>query len=177
MNSPVTFPIAQSGLRLWWVALLVIIADQFTKYLVVSNMAMHEVITLLPVLDLFRTFNLGAAWSMFDDAGGAQRWVFSGLAIVVSALLVFWLRKLAVATHAVLTMGIALILGGAIGNVIDRLRLGHVVDFIRVHWHESAFPTFNLADSAISVGAALVLLDAFMESRRERAAARAGHGS
>ena len=90
------------------------------------------------------------------------------LAVVVSIALVFWLRKLALTTHALLAFGLALILGGAIGNVIDRFEHGYVVDFVHVHWGAAYFPAFNVADSAISIGAVLVILDAILEGRRNK---------
>ena len=111
---------------------------------------------MLPVLNIIHTYNPGAAWSFLADAGGWQRWVFSALAIGVSVVLVVWLRRLALATQSLLACGLALILGGAIGNVIDRLRLGHVVDFVQVHWGQAYFPGVQrrrLRPSAI--GAAL----------------------
>jgi signal peptidase II len=168
--NPKPLLLSESGVRWLWISLLIIVLDQLTKFWVVSTMDMHESINVLPVFDIYRTYNPGAAWSMFADAGGAQRWVFSGLAIVVSIALVYWLRKLALSTHTLLITGLTLILGGAIGNVIDRLRLGHVVDFLLVYWNESKFPAFNVADSAITVGAALVILDSILEGRRERQA-------
>lgn len=157
-----------------WISVAVIVLDQLTKLWVVSSMHMGETINVLPVFDIHRTFNTGAAWSMFADAGGAQRWVFSALAVGVSIALVIWLRRLALASHTLLITGLTLILGGAIGNVLDRLRLGHVTDFLLVYWNESMFPAFNVADSAISIGACLVILDALREGRRERLQARAG---
>jgi signal peptidase II len=114
---------------------------------------------------------------MFADWGGSQRWLLSGLAIVISIAIVYWLRRLSMANQRLLIGGLVLILSGAIGNVIDRLRLGHVIDFIDVHWGTSHFPAFNVADAAISVGAVLVILDSLFEHRREKqAAARAAAG-
>jgi signal peptidase II len=165
--------VTESGIRFLWISLAVIVLDQVTKLWVVSTMAMYESINVLPVFDIYRTFNPGAAWSMFADAGGAQRWVFSGLAIVVSIGIVYWLRILKSASQLLLVIGLSLILGGAIGNVIDRLYLGHVIDFLLVYWGDSKFPAFNIADSAITIGAGLVILDSIRESRRERQAARA----
>jgi lipoprotein signal peptidase len=110
---------------------------------------------------------------MLAGESGWQRWFFSALAVGVSIALLYWLRKLALATHALLCGGLALILGGAIGNVIDRFEHGYVVDFVQVHWGAAYFPAFNVADSAISIGAALVVLDALREGGRERRAARA----
>jgi signal peptidase II len=168
----------ESGWRWMWIPALVVLVDQVTKLWVVAAIPFRELIYVLPVLDLTYTVNYGAAWSMFDDLGGVQRWVLSALAIVVSIALVVWLRRLSLATHALLIGGLSLILGGAIGNVIDRLRLGHVVDFVHVHWNQASFPAFNVADAAISIGAVCVILDALLESRRaKRAAAVGGAGA
>jgi signal peptidase II len=164
----------ESGYRWLWIAALVVVVDQLTKYWVVATIPFRELIYVLPVLDLTYTVNYGAAWSMFADMGGVQRWILSGLAIVVSIALVIWLRRLRLATHALLIGGLTLILGGAIGNVIDRLRLGHVIDFVHAHWNEASFPAFNVADAAISIGAVCVILDALFESRRARRAAAVG---
>lgn len=163
-----------SGLKWLWVTALVIVVDQITKLWIVAAVPYRELIYVLPVLDITYTVNPGAAWSMFADWDGAQRWMLSGLAIVVSVALVIWLRKLRLATHALLIGGLTLILGGALGNVVDRLRLGHVIDFVHVHWNEASFPAFNVADMAITVGAACVILDAVFEGRRARRAAAAG---
>jgi signal peptidase II len=102
---------------------------------------------------------------MFNDSGGWQRWAFSALAIGVSVTLVLWLRRLDERAR-LLAVSLSMVLAGALGNVIDRLRLGYVIDFIQVHWHEHYFPAFNLADSAITVGAAGLLLDALLSGRR-----------
>jgi signal peptidase II len=173
MNEAKTLPLGESGIRWLWISVAIIVFDQLTKLWVVSTLGMYESVNVLPVFDIYRTFNTGAAWSMFADAGGAQRWAFSGLAIAVSMALVYWLRRIALASHALLITGLTLILGGALGNVIDRLRLGHVVDFLLVYWNDSKFPAFNVADSSITIGAALVILDSILEGRRERLAARA----
>jgi signal peptidase II len=173
MSTGKTLPIGDSGIRWLWISLLIIVLDQLTKFWVVSTMGLHESINVLPVFDIYRTFNEGAAWSMFANAGGAQRWVFSALAVAVSIALVYWLRRLAWSAHAMLVTGLTLILGGALGNVFDRLRLGHVIDFLLVYWNDAKFPAFNIADSAITIGAALVILDSIREGRRERVAAQA----
>ena len=181
MSAP-AFSWRESGLRWWWVTVAAIVLDQLTKWWIVSNLRLSSMevrgdeIVVLPVLNIIHTTNYGAAWSMFAIPGGAQRWVFSALAVVVSVVLAFWLRRLSLATQKLLITGLALILGGAIGNVLDRLRLGHVVDFIQVHWGAAYFPTFNVADSAISVGAVFVVLDALREAQRERRA-KAGTGN
>jgi signal peptidase II len=115
-----------SGLRWWWMAFAVIVLDQVTKAWIVSAIPYKGGVYVLPVLNIIHTTNPGAAWSFAADAGGSQRWIFSALAIAVSIVLIYWLRRLALATHALLIAGLTLILGGAIGNVIDRLRLGEV---------------------------------------------------
>jgi signal peptidase II len=169
MSAP-TFPWRESGLKWAWISIAAVVLDQLTKLWIVDSIPPGGSIHVLPVLNIIHTYNPGAAWSMFANAGGAQRWVFSLLAVVVSAVLVYWLRRLALSTQRLLIGGLTLILGGAIGNVLDRLRLGHVVDFVQVHWNDSYFPAFNVADSAISIGAAFVVLDAIRESQRERRA-------
>ena len=167
MSAP-TIPWRDSGLKWWWIAAAAIVLDQLTKLWIVDSIPNGGSVTVLPVLNIIHTYNPGAAWSMFANAGGAQRWIFSGLAVVVSVVLVYWLRRLQLSAQALLVGGLTLILGGAIGNVIDRLRLGHVVDFVQVHWGNSYFPAFNVADSAISIGAVFVVLDALRETQRER---------
>jgi len=175
MKPESTPPIMQSGIRWLWIAVLVIVADQLSKIWIQENITLRvEVIDVLPVLNIHHTFNTGAAWSFCANCGGAQRWVFSALGIVVSSVLVVWLRRLPLATHRVLSAGLTLIIGGAIGNVIDRLYLGHVIDFIQAHWGSWAFPSFNVADAAITVGAGLVILDSLREMQRERRERRAG---
>jgi signal peptidase II len=155
----------------WWlpVAVGVILLDQFTKHLVVTRLEYLEVIELLPVLNFTHVYNPGAAFSFLADASGWQRWLFAGLALAVGAVIVVWLKRLKARSQWMLSCALSLILGGAIGNVIDRIRLGHVVDFVHAHWGDADFPAFNVADAAITVGAALLLLDAFLETRRAKA--------
>ena len=157
-----------SGWRWLPLTVAVIVIDQITKLLVVQNFSYGERLNLLPVLDLTLAYNRGAAWSFLDSASGWQRWMFSGLAVVVAAVLVVWLRRLKARSQGLLACALSLILAGALGNVIDRVRLGHVIDFILAYWNEHAFPVFNVADSAITIGAALLLLDAFLETRRPK---------
>ncbi|HEV7608035.1 MAG TPA: signal peptidase II [Steroidobacteraceae bacterium] len=163
-------PMSASGLRWLWISLLVIVADQLSKLWIERNMLLGDTFAVLPVLDIVRAHNSGAAFSFLADAGGWQRWAFSILAVVVSIALVVWLRRTVLATHALLTVGVALILGGAIGNVIDRIEHGYVVDFVHAHWGTAYFAAFNVADSAISIGAVLVILDALLEGRRKKGA-------
>lgn len=153
--------------QLRWLALsgAIIVADQWSKQLIERSLQLAESRYYLPVFNLVRAHNRGAAFSMFDAASGWQRWVFSALAVAVSATLITWLARLE-RRAALMAAALASILGGALGNVIDRLRLGYVVDFLQVHWQQHYFPAFNIADSAITVGAGLLLLDAFFGSRR-----------
>jgi signal peptidase II len=163
----------ESGWRWLWIAALIIVLDQATKLWIVAAVPFGAFIHVLPVLDITHTVNYGAAWSAFADMGGIQRWILSALAVGVSIAIFIWLRRLAFASHTLLIGGLTLILGGAIGNVIDRLRLGHVIDFVHAHWGSASFPAFNVADMAISVGAGLVILDSVLEHRREKRAALA----
>jgi signal peptidase II len=177
MNDASNIPIAKSGIRWLWIALLIIVADQLTKVWIQRSLELYETIEVLPVLNIYHTFNRGAAWSFLATADGWQRWMFSLLAIGVSVALIVWLRRLATASQPLLVAGLVLIVGGALGNLIDRLYLGHVVDFISVHWGDAYFPAFNVADSAISVGAALVIFESLREAVQERRAKAAGTDS
>jgi signal peptidase II len=144
----------------------VVALDQLTKFLIERHLAVFESVSVLPVLEITRLHNTGAAFSFLADEAGWQRWLFTALAIIVSIVLVLWLRRID-ARARVLATAVALILGGAIGNVIDRVRLGHVIDFIYAHWDRHYFPAFNVADSAICVGAGLLLLDTWLSGRRD----------
>ncbi|HET9034241.1 MAG TPA: signal peptidase II [Dokdonella sp.] len=142
-----------------WLTLSVaiIVADQITKLLVLDHFQLHETLPLIDGwLNLTLAFNEGAAFSFLSDAGGWQRWFFTVLAIVVTIVLIVWLKRTERGDWRT-ALPLALVVGGAIGNVIDRMRLGHVVDFIDVHYGSWAWPAFNVADSAISVGAVLLL--------------------
>lgn len=159
-----------AALRSGWLwlplAVVVIAVDQLSKAWIVNHVPYGGIRTLLPVLDITLRYNRGAAWSMLDSASGWQRWLFSGLAVMVGVGLVYWLRKLDGRTQKLLSLSLALILAGALGNLIDRLLAGQVVDFILAHWNDAQFPAFNVADSAITIGAGLMLLDAFTDGRR-----------
>ena len=159
-----------SGASNWlWLGVAVMVLDQWTKWLVVERFDEFDRIVLLPVLELMRLHNTGAAFSFLSDAGGWQRWLFIGLAVAVSVGILLWLRRLPAKGQGLLAAGLSLILGGALGNVIDRVLHGHVIDFIRVHYEEHYFPSFNVADSAITIGAALIVLDNLLELDRARA--------
>jgi signal peptidase II len=170
LNSPaaVQWSNALGGWIWLQVAALLIILDQLSKAWIVRHFAYGESLALLPVLNVNLRYNTGAAFSFLADATGWQRWFFAGLAIVVGLGILVWLRQLNARTQWLLALGLSFILAGAVGNLIDRLRLGHVIDFIEAHWKDASFPAFNLADSAITVGAALIILDAWFEGRRRR---------
>ena len=147
-----------------WLSAAVIALDQLSKAAIEAGLRLFDSIVVLPVLEITRLHNTGAAFSFLASAAGWQRWLFTALAIIVSTALVLWLKRIDRRATA-LASAVALILGGALGNLIDRLRLGYVIDFIHVHWGDHYFPAFNVADSAITVGAALLLLDAWLEAR------------
>jgi signal peptidase II len=148
----------------------IVVADQLTKSWITRHYGEFEFTTLLPVLEITRMHNVGAAFSFLAGASGWQRWLFVVLALGVSGGIIVWLCRMPRAP-TLLSVGLALVLGGAMGNVIDRLRLGYVVDFIHFHWDRAYFPAFNVADSAITVGAAFLLLEALLEPKRSAAKA------
>ena len=145
-----------------WLTILVVVLDQVTKFIIIQNFQEFDSTTIWPVLDVVRLHNEGAAFSMLANASGWQRWMFTGLGIGVSAFLLVWLLRLPARGHHRLAAALSLIMGGAVGNVIDRIRLGHVIDFIHVHYQDWYFPAFNVADSAITVGAGLLILDSLL---------------
>src|SRR5580698_10253732 len=146
---------------------LVVLADQVSKAYITRHFLEFEFTRILAVLDITCMHNVGSAFSFLASASGWQRWLFIGLAAVVSIGIIVWLLRLKSGAHGLLACGLALVLGGALGNLIDRIRLGHVIDFIHFHWNGAYFPAFNVADSAITVGAACLLLDALFEGRQK----------
>lgn len=144
-----------------WLGLsaLIILLDQISKLWISSHFAYGETISVLSVFNLVLVHNSGAAFSFLSDAGGMQRWLFSAIAIIASGWIVWLLRR---HSHQKLfCFALALILGGALGNLIDRIAYGYVVDFLDFYWDTYHFPAFNLADSAITCGAALMLWESF----------------
>lgn len=152
--------------RAGWLALAlaVALADQASKWLAQTSLQFQQPVPLTPFLNMMLTYNLGAAFSFLSDAGGWQRWFFAVLAAVVSIVLVVWLFRLR-RGEALLGAGLALILGGALGNLWDRVAIGAVVDFIDLHWQGSHWPAFNLADSAIMLGAVLFAVHTLRDGR------------
>ena len=143
-----------------WLALsaLVIALDQLTKHIAIALLEPYTPHAVIPgILNWTLAFNEGAAFSFLHDAGGWQHWLFTALAIIVSCVLVAWLRRTARGEWRT-ALPLALVIGGALGNLIDRLRFGHVTDFIEVYYRQWSWPAFNVADSAICVGAVLLIL-------------------
>jgi signal peptidase II len=147
-------------LKYLWLSLAIIIADQISKTVMVNWLGLYERVAVLPFFNLTLAHNTGAAFSFLAGAGGWQRWFFVALAVVISLVLVIWLKRLA-QTAKLEAISLALIIGGAIGNVIDRLVYGFVIDFLDVYVGTYHWPAFNIADSAICVGAVLLIIDSF----------------
>jgi len=152
---------------------VVLLLDQGSKLLADARLVFHEPVGVLPFFNLRLAYNTGAAFSFLGNAGGWQRWFFAGISVLVISVLVVWMRRLKPEQWQ-LSAAFALIIGGALGNLIDRLVYGHVIDFIDVYYKTWHWPTFNIADSAITVGAGLLLLDAWVTHRREKQAAGTG---
>ena len=162
--------------QLKWLVLSVLVVwlDQYSKILVVENFNLYDRVELLPIFNLTRAHNYGAAFSFLADAGGWQRYFFTAVALIASFVFTLWLMQTKPGQKT-LPIALALVLGGAIGNVYDRVSLGYVVDFLDFHWGMRHFPAFNVADMAITIGAGFMLLDMFLEYRQEsKASAEAG---
>lgn len=152
-------------------ALLVLLLDQASKAWVVAQYQLHDSVALTSWFNLVRAHNTGAAFSFLAGAGGWQRWFFTVLGLGASAVIVWMLRRHPEQT--LFCLAITLVMGGAVGNVVDRLVHGHVIDFVQLHWRGAYFPAFNVADSAITLGAVGLVLDELRRMLRERKAGRA----
>jgi signal peptidase II len=152
-------------LTLVWfaIAAAVLLLDQWSKLWIVERYAYGDTEFFSSFFNLVRVHNYGAAFSFLSDAGGWQRWGFSLLAAVISAMIIVWIARLPV-QRKLEGLALALILGGALGNLYDRLTLGYVVDFLDFHWSGKHFPAFNVADAGISVGAAILIFDTLVNS-------------
>ena len=150
---------------IWYLlSLVVIIIDQWTKWLAETKLNFLEPVPVIePFLNWTLAYNYGAAFSFLADAGGWQKWFFSGISVVAVLVIVYLLKKYH--QQKLFSLGLALVLGGAIGNLYDRLTLGYVVDFLHFHYQAHAWPAFNVADSAICVGVALLLIDSFTKPK------------
>ena len=159
----------RGGMRLlhWLaIALLIVLVDQFTKLLIIGSMQLGDSRMVTDFFNIVRAHNSGAAFSFLADASGWQRWFFTGLGSVASVFMVWLLRSHA--GEKLFCFAISCVLGGAVGNVIDRVLYGYVVDFLDFHWMAMHFPAFNVADSAITLGASCLILDEVLRVRRSR---------
>ena len=147
-------------LKYLFITSLVIFFDQVSKWFMMSWLSLYETVVIMPYFNLTMAHNEGAAFSFLAQAGGWQRWFFIGLALIISVVLFVWLAKLK-PTEKLEAISLSLILGGAIGNVIDRISYGYVVDFIDLYIGHNHWPVFNIADSAICIGAILLIADSF----------------
>lgn len=155
-------------LKWLWLSFIAIILDQWTKLAVSGAMQYQESIEVMPFFNLTYVHNTGAAFSLLSDAGGWQRWLFAGLAFVISIVISVWIAKLK-KQEVLLAVSLSLVLGGAIGNLIDRVAYGYVIDFLDVYYQDWHWPAFNIADSAICVGVFLMILESFGIGRPEEA--------
>jgi signal peptidase II len=163
MNANVLRVAPAANLRWLWLSVAVIVVDQVTKHWMLATFRPGEDLPLTPFASLVLAFNTGAAFSFLAGEDGWQRWLFAAVAVAACAAMIWFMRR---GGNALFTAGLALIIGGAIGNLYDRLALGHVVDFILLHWREWYYPAFNVADSAITIGAAALIIDSFRDRRK-----------
>jgi signal peptidase II len=163
---------ARLGMLKWlWLTGLVLVLDLLTKSVMSHYLVLYEPVAVFPGFNLTLMHNTGAAFSFLDNASGWQRWLFAFISIAVSTGIIIWLRRLQPGQRW-LAAALALILGGALGNLWDRVTLGYVVDFIQVYYRDWSWPAFNVADSAISVGAAILVVDSLRADRRRHAASK-----
>ena len=159
------------SLKWLWLSVVVIALDQLTKIVAAASLDLHESVVVMPLFNFTLAHNTGAAFSFLSDAGGWQRWFFTVIAVVVSVAIIMWMKRLD-DKQRWLAIALALILGGALGNVWDRITLGYVIDFIDWYYGDWHWPAFNIADSAITIGAVMLAIDAlFLERARQKASA------
>jgi len=151
--------------RWYVVAIVLLIADQLAKYTITQNFLYGEYINIFPGLDFTLVHNTGAAFSFLSDAGGWQRWLFLIISLVASIVLMVWLYRLK-ASQFFLSTSLALILGGALGNLYDRIFLGYVIDFIDFYYGIYHWPVFNIADASITLGAVFLIFESFLVSKK-----------
>ena len=156
-----------TGLRWLWLTLLCLILDQVTKHWVAGSFDLYESVSVLPIFSITYVHNLGAAFSFLADQGGWQRWFFTAIATIACVVFTVWLAKTP-KSQTLISIAFALMLSGAMGNLIDRALFGYVIDFIDFHWAGYRFPAFNVADSMIFIGAALMILDSFINDETKQ---------
>jgi signal peptidase II len=149
-----------SGLRWLWLTLVCLVLDQVTKHWVVGSFNLYESLNVLPIFSITYVHNPGAAFSFLANQDGWQRWFFTAIAAIACIVFIVWLAKMT-KSQTLLSIAIALMLSGAMGNLIDRALFGYVIDFLDFHWSGNHFPAFNVADSMIFIGAALMILESF----------------
>jgi signal peptidase II len=152
--------ISSTGLRFLWISVIVFVVDQWTKHAVIDGMTLYQSIQIVPFFNFTYVHNYGAAFSILYDAGGWQRYFLSAIALGVSALILWWLRGTR-KEQILLPVAFSFILGGALGNVYDRMVYGYVIDFLDLYYGSYHWPAFNIADSAIFIGAGLLIIDMF----------------
>jgi signal peptidase II len=147
-------------LKWLWLSILALFLDQVSKLVIADSMQLYQSIQVMPFFKLTYVHNTGAAFSFLSEAGGWQRWFFAGLALAISVVIAVWLTRLK-KHETLLAVALALVLGGAVGNLIDRLAYGYVIDFLDVYYDSWHWPAFNIADSAITLGVMLMLAESF----------------
>lgn len=150
-----------------WLAVAVVFLDQLSKYIASTSLEMYQPIAVMPMFNWTLMHNPGAAFSFLANESGWQRWFFTTIAVVVSVVLFLWIKRLE-QHEKWQAIALALILGGAVGNVIDRIWFGYVIDFIQIYYEQWYWPAFNIADSAISIGVAMIIIDSIREYRAEK---------
>ena len=162
-------PNTQSKSGLWWlpVSIIVFLLDQWTKTIATESLKIYEAVVVNDYLNWTLMHNEGMAFSLLADQSGWQRWAISIVAIAIVIWLLFWLRKSEFKAKF-LNLGLVFVIGGALGNTYDRLNLGYVIDFIEAHYNDNFWPAFNVADTAISLGAFLLILDIIFEKNEDK---------
>tara|TARA_B100001094_G_C18191166_1_gene807339 strand:+ start:3904 stop:4407 length:504 start_codon:yes stop_codon:yes gene_type:complete len=154
-------------IKITMIVVVIFFLDQWTKNWIIENLSLYEKISISNFFNLTHQQNTGAAFSFLAEAGGWQRWFLSIVAMIVSGYIAYWLYELRNSTQWFLIYGLSLVLGGALGNVFDRIRLGYVTDFLQVFIGSWPFPSFNIADAAITIGAIFIIIDAIIETRSD----------
>lgn len=154
-------------IKITMIVVVIFFLDQWTKNWIIENLSLYEKISISNFFNLTHQQNTGAAFSFLAEAGGWQRWFLSIVAMIVSGYIAYWLYELKNSTQWFLIYGLSLVLGGALGNVFDRIRLGYVTDFLQVFIGRWPFPSFNIADAAITIGAIFIIIDAIIETRSD----------
>jgi signal peptidase II len=151
----------QTGARWLWITLFVLLLDRLTKSMILHSIKLHHIVHITSFYNITLAYNRGAAFSLLSTATGWQGWLFSGIALAVSGMMIIWLCRLT-RRQWWESIAVSLILGGALGNVSDRFIYGHVIDFIQWHWHSFYWPVFNVADSAICMGATMLVMQSLL---------------